>query len=219
MPVSTARGYGSQNFDQKYPHLVKLADQIDDLASRYGFDDANIEKFDSGIVGVSIDLWGDKEELIVVDQPGKTGPEDHTMGFISYGKYPEAAHGKSVGGIYFKPEDRGRKFGDTSIRQPDRERVYAQILADIDQKFAAAETGTGRIFGERFDPMAPPKKDLADFSEEYDVSEYDRGYQDGFDGYPVDDRATPDYDAGYEDGKLDADLPETPYDKVRSEDW
>ncbi len=73
--------------------------------------------------------------------------------------------------------------------------------------------------GERFDPSAPPKKDLADFSEEYDVAEYDRGYQDGFDNYPIADDANPDYDAGYEDGKLDADLPETPYDEARSEDW
>jgi hypothetical protein len=148
MPVSTARGYGSQNFDKRYPHLVELANQIDALASQYGFDDANIEKFDSGIVGISIDLWGDKTELVVVDQPGKTGLEDHSLAFISYGKYPEAAHGKAPGGIYFKPEDRGRYMGDTAIRQPDRERVYAQILADLEKKFSAAETGTGRIYGE-----------------------------------------------------------------------
>jgi len=58
--------------------------------------------------------------------------------------------------------------------------------------------------------------------EEYepqDEAEYQRGYQDGFDAYPIADNATPDYDAGYEDGKLDADLPEVPYDEVRSEDW
>ena len=41
-----------------------------------------------------------------------------------------------------------------------------------------------------------------------DSAEYDRGYQDGLDGYPVADNATTDYDAGYEDGSLDAQLPE-----------
>jgi hypothetical protein len=35
----------------------------------------------------------------------------------------------------------------------------------------------------------------------------------------VADNANPDYDAGYEDGKLDADIPEVPYDEVRSKDW
>jgi len=58
-----------------------------------------------------------------------------------------------------------------------------------------------------------------DDQEEYDATEYDRGYQDGLDAYPVADDATPDYDAGYEDGKLDAGLPEIPYDEARSEDW
>ena len=41
-----------------------------------------------------------------------------------------------------------------------------------------------------------------------DSAEYDRGYQDGLDRFPVADDATPDYDAGYEDGVLDAQLPE-----------
>ena len=39
-----------------------------------------------------------------------------------------------------------------------------------------------------------------------DSAEYDRGYQDGLDQFPVADDATLDYDAGYEDGTLDADL-------------
>lgn len=93
---------------------------------------------------------------------------------------------------------------------------------DLDEAWLLAKEyieDVGSLVGERFDPTAPPKKDLADFSEEYDVAEYDRGYQDGFDNYPVADNATPDYDAGYEDGKLDAGLPEIPYDEVRSEDW
>ena len=41
-----------------------------------------------------------------------------------------------------------------------------------------------------------------------DSAQYDRGYQDGLDGFPIADDANPDYDAGYEDGSLDAQLPE-----------
>ena len=41
-----------------------------------------------------------------------------------------------------------------------------------------------------------------------DSAEYDRGYQDGLDQFPVADDATPDYDVGYEDGILDAQLPD-----------
>jgi|TARA_Y100000310_G_C20629692_1_gene787941 hypothetical protein len=39
-----------------------------------------------------------------------------------------------------------------------------------------------------------------------DDAEYNRGYQDGLDGFPVADNATTDYDAGYEDGSNDATL-------------
>jgi len=53
----------------------------------------------------------------------------------------------------------------------------------------------------------------------YDEAEYQRGYEDGLDAFPIASDATLDYDAGYEDGKLDADLPEVLYDEVRSEDW
>ena len=51
-------------------------------------------------------------------------------------------------------------------------------------------------------------------AEEYDEgdgdhAEYDRGYQDGFDGVPTASDATADYDVGYEDGQQDATLPDT----------
>ena len=39
-------------------------------------------------------------------------------------------------------------------------------------------------------------------------AEYDRGYQDGLDQFPIADDATADYDVGYEDGILDAQLPD-----------
>ena len=41
-----------------------------------------------------------------------------------------------------------------------------------------------------------------------DLASYDRGYQDGLDGFPIADGADTSYDAGYEDGLLDAQLPE-----------
>tara|TARA_B100000131_G_scaffold268081_1_gene266683 strand:- start:9149 stop:9349 length:201 start_codon:yes stop_codon:yes gene_type:complete len=44
----------------------------------------------------------------------------------------------------------------------------------------------------------------ADPIDDYEAKEYERGYQDGLDGYPVADNATTSYDAGYEDGSNDA---------------
>jgi hypothetical protein len=67
-----------------------------------------------------------------------------------------------------------------------------------------------------------PSGQILDPEEEYepeDEKEYERGYEDGLDNYPIADDATPDYDAGYEDGKLDADKPESDIRDVRSKDW
>ena len=49
---------------------------------------------------------------------------------------------------------------------------------------------------------------LEGFESDRDDSEYERGYQDGLDGFPVADDATLDYDVGYEDGAADATLPD-----------
>jgi hypothetical protein len=59
----------------------------------------------------------------------------------------------------------------------------------------------GRIIRESLNESLP----LPDWM---DSAEYDRGYQDGVDQFPIADDANPDYDAGYEDGALDAELPE-----------
>lgn len=48
---------------------------------------------------------------------------------------------------------------------------------------------------------------MADHPDQVDDAQYDRGYQDGLDGYPPADDATLDYDAGYDDGKRDSELP------------
>jgi hypothetical protein len=60
----------------------------------------------------------------------------------------------------------------------------------------------GRIVREAIDQQAYSDPDFMD------SAEYDRGYQDGFDRFPVADDATLDYDVGYEDGIQDADIPE-----------
>ena len=44
---------------------------------------------------------------------------------------------------------------------------------------------------------------MADHPDQVDDAQYDRGYQDGLDGYPPADNATLDYDAGYEQGTND----------------
>ena len=59
-------------------------------------------------------------------------------------------------------------------------------------------------------------------AEAEDRAQYDRGYQDGLDGFPIADDANPDYDAGYEDGALDAQLgdqgpPPTPEEEAEEE--
>ena len=69
------------------------------------------------------------------------------------------------------------------------------IREAIDLSDREANPHDGGMYGER--------------EEEWDEAEYDRGYQDGFDGAPVAADATTDYDAGYEDGKGDATLPDT----------
>ena len=40
-------------------------------------------------------------------------------------------------------------------------------------------------------------------------AEYDRGYQDGLEGFPPANDASADYDVGYEDGSNDSQLPES----------
>lgn len=44
---------------------------------------------------------------------------------------------------------------------------------------------------------------MADYPDDVDDAQYDRGYQDGLDGYPPAENATLDYDAGYEQGTND----------------
>ena len=57
----------------------------------------------------------------------------------------------------------------------------------------------------RTSKFAPaPAGEYDEHAGDIDNAEYERGYQDGLDGYPIADDATLDYDAGYEDGILDA---------------
>jgi len=64
--------------------------------------------------------------------------------------------------------------------------------------------------------MKITKRQLKEIIQEYSLgmsddphgndAEYERGYQDGLDGYPRSQSATADYDAGYEDGVGDSDI-------------
>jgi hypothetical protein len=88
-------------------------------------------------------------------------------------------------------------------------KISKQRLAEIikEEYSAALKEARGRLVGET---MIQRQSDLSDIIAQLsgdnieDDAEYTRGYQDGFDNYPVADDATSDYDAGYEDGKLDA---------------
>ena len=52
------------------------------------------------------------------------------------------------------------------------------------------------------------REEVFDPADPHEEAEYERGYQDGLEGYPIADDASLSYDAGYEDGSLDAEKPE-----------
>ena len=72
-----------------------------------------------------------------------------------------------------------------------------------------------KIIKEQWSAQKPPTFEPGDAAGE-DRAEYDRGYQDGLDGYPPASDATLDYDVGYEDGTNDSGLPdEEPFRESR----
>jgi hypothetical protein len=102
-----------------------------------------------------------------------------------------------------------------------REEIDIEAMIVMNMDMASDDQERNGLVGEAVHKYGPSGQ-IFEPEEEYepqDHTEYDRGYQDGLDHYPVADDATADYDAGYEDGKLDADIPEVPYDEVRSKDW
>ena len=109
----------------------------------------------------------------------------------------------------------GEEIENTIAMEMDMASVDQEDHSPLGEARGITNERSGRT--SKFAPA--PAGEYDEHAGDIDNAEYERGYQDGLDGYPIADDATLDYDAGYEDGKLDADLPEIPYDEARSEDW
>ncbi len=133
MPVSKSRGYMSQDVDTRHPHIKELSHEIDSIFQEWNID-ADVEMFDSGYVGISIEFTdeaGKPQKWIVVDQPGKVGLEDQSMGYIFFGPGGKAIQ-QSNAWIYEKVPYLGRKFGDANMRDDARQQTYDAIIDTID---------------------------------------------------------------------------------------
>jgi len=132
MPVSKNQGYFSRNIDKEHPHLLELAHEIDSLFQSWDIN-ANVQLFNSGYIGLKIqfqDNSGKPQKWLVVDQPGKVGMEDQTMGYIFFG--PGGPIQKSNAWIWEQVPYLGRKFGDTNTRDDARKEIYNDIIDEID---------------------------------------------------------------------------------------
>lgn len=137
MPVSKGRGIFSANVDKKNPHLASFAHEIDSVMEHWGYI-ANVQMFDSGYVGIKIEFTNDQgkpTKWLVVDQPGKVGMEDQSMGYIFFG--PSGPIQKSNAWVWEQVPYHGRKFGDVNFRDTDREFAYSAILDAIEEKLAS----------------------------------------------------------------------------------
>ena len=133
MPVSKSRGAFSANVDTKNPHLADFAHEIDDVMEHLGYT-ANVQMFDSGYVGIKIeftDEQGKPTKWLVVDQPGKVGMEDQSMGYIFFG--PGGPIQKSNAWVWEQVPYMGRKFGDVGIRDDMRRDAYDAIIDTIER--------------------------------------------------------------------------------------
>ena len=132
MPVSKNQGYFSRNIDKEHPHLLELAHEIDSLFQSWDIN-ADVQLFNSGYVGLKIqfqDNTGKPQKWLVVDQPGKVGMEDQTMGYIFFG--PGGPIQKSNAWIWGQVPYHGRRFGDTGFRDDTRKEIYDDIIDEID---------------------------------------------------------------------------------------
>ena len=133
MPVTKSHGWGMDKYEEKYPHLVSFADEIDALMEDWGYT-ANVKMFDSGYSGISIefaDAQGAKQKWLVVDQPGKVGLEDQSMGYIYFGPGGKGIQ-ESNAWIWEQVPYLGRRFGDTNMRDEARAQTYDAILDTMD---------------------------------------------------------------------------------------
>jgi len=133
MPVSKSRGAFSADVDTKNPHLAEFAQEVDTVMAGRGYI-ANVQMFDSGYVGIKIefkDVKGNPTKWLVIDQPGKVGMEDQSMGYIFFG--PGGPIEESNAWVWEKVPYLGRKFGDANVRGDVRRQTYNVILDTIEE--------------------------------------------------------------------------------------
>jgi len=133
MPVTKSGSYFSRDIDSRRPELKSLAEEIDSIFQEWDIS-AEVELFDSGYHGISIefvDQYDEPRKWIVVDQPGKVGLEDQSMGYIFFGPGGKAIQ-KSNAWVWEQVPYLGRKFGDANMRKDARNQTYWAILDTID---------------------------------------------------------------------------------------
>jgi len=134
MPVTKGRGWGMDKYEENYPHLADFAHEIDTVFEDAGIFNANVKKFYSGYSGISIeftDAMGAKQKWMVVDQQGKVGLEDQSMGYIFFGPGGKGIQ-ESNAWIWEQVPYLGRRFGDTEMRDDVRRQTYDAILDTMD---------------------------------------------------------------------------------------
>lgn len=134
MPVSKSRAPLSADVDTRNPHLAAFAEEIDAVMADWGYI-ANVQMFDSGYVGIRIEFQDDRgnpTKWLVIDQPGKVGMEDQSMGYIFFGPGGKAIQ-ESNAWVWEKVPYHGRKFGDVNFHDKARRFTYDVILDTIEE--------------------------------------------------------------------------------------
>ncbi len=143
MPVTKSGSYFSRDIDTRRPELQSLAEEVDSIFQEWDID-GTVELFDSGYHGISIefrDFDGIDQDWIIVDQPGKVGLEDQSMGYIFFGPGGKGIQ-KSNAWIWEQVPYFGRKFGDPSMRDDVRQQTYNAIIDTIDDMIRSIEMGS-----------------------------------------------------------------------------
>ena len=101
-------------------HVKEFAEVIEETAANLGHR-ARVKPFNSGVVGITIDMNGGK--YIYIDQPGVVGLEDQSPGYIRFGKYPR-------GELILK--HKARRFGDVQLTDQERRDAQNRVLMEIE---------------------------------------------------------------------------------------
>ena len=140
MPVSKSRGAFSADVDTRNPHLASFAEEVDTVMADWGYP-ANVQMFDSGYVGIKIefkDSQGSPTKWLIIDQPGKVGMEDQSMGYIFFG--PGGPIREENAWVWEKVPYHGRKFGDVNFHEKVRRSTYDIILDRIEEMLPMRES-------------------------------------------------------------------------------